>query len=197
VLGRVRSIVARHEALLRSREASCPFQRDSDPQLHSLFRFVYTLCRIRGFKTIVRFLPHDAADLEPVLHLLQSQVRELCFVGTFSCTEMRALACAVPSQCVWVVQDRDDHTTWQTRYSLLLWLSMLAHVPFDICSIDSTVFHTEGSSESTLVGAILEESKGYLSDPGPTRDAAAVCLYSLLKRPDMQVRALHGEITAL
>ena len=74
---------------------------------------------------------------------------------------------------------------------------MLALVPFDICSIDSgTVGNNRqqqqpqsggGSEETTLVGAISGLAIEYLTDPGPTRDAAAVCLASLLKRPDMEV----------
>jgi len=95
-----------------------------------------------------------------------------------------------------------DHTSWELRYSLLLWLSMLVLIPFDIYTIDSSI---EGSNISgkgsqyghaqlesggeegrqTLVGGILSLCREYMCDSGPTRDAAAVCLSSLLTRPDM------------
>ncbi len=136
-------------------------------QLQALMGFVYTLCRLRGHKTVTRFFPHEAGDLEPVLYTLKAQ-------------------------------DRGDHRRWQTRYGLLLWLSMLVLVPFDICSIDSGLadqtqqqqhqqHHQQQQSQATLVGTLCELAKAYLEDPGPTREAAAACLASLLKRPDMEV----------
>ncbi|CAN0426439.1 unnamed protein product, partial [Ectocarpus sp. 13 AM-2016] len=71
-----------------------------------MFCVIYQLCRVRGAKAVVRLMPHEAADLEPVIHALQAQ-------------------------------DTDDYSTWETRYGLLLWLSMLSLVPFDIDTIDS------------------------------------------------------------
>lgn len=85
-MGRAREIVMQHEAaLLESAgggQVPFPFQLSKDPQLHVIFRFVYTLCRIRGYKTVRRFFSHEAAELEPVLHALQSQVRKGLVLGT-------------------------------------------------------------------------------------------------------------------
>ena len=86
-------------------------------------------------------------------------------------------------------QDRSNHLLWSSRYSLLLWLSMLALVPFDISTIDSTSSSSSDTS-SNLVSQIISISKSYLSDPGPIRLAAAVCLSSVLTRPDME----HGHL---
>lgn len=36
----------------------------------NLFELLYYLCHIRGHKTIVKFMPHEAADLEPCVELL-------------------------------------------------------------------------------------------------------------------------------
>jgi tubulin-specific chaperone D len=129
-------------------------------QLHSLLAAVYQLCRVRGYKTIVKLLPHEVCDLEPVLHLLQSQ-------------------------------DRCDAPTWESRYTLLLWLAMLCLVPFDISTIDSSIGSsssngTGSSSSGTLVGSIVALCTQYLGDAAVTRQAAAVCLSSLLTRPDME-----------
>ena len=147
------------------------FYKRQDQQLHFLFQLVYTLCRLRGAKTVTKFFSHEASDLEPVLYLLKSQ-------------------------------DQKDFSTWQTRYGLLLWMSMLALVPFDICSIDTslggitlsgeTTKEEMKEAETTLVSSILNISKGYLSDAGPTRVAAATCLASILKRPDMEATHLHN-----
>jgi len=62
---------------------------------------------------------------------------------------------------------------------------MLAMVPFDICTIDSTDA-TATQNSSNLVQQIIDVSKSYLGDAGPTREAAAVCLSSVLTRPDME-----------
>ncbi|KAG6592731.1 Tubulin-specific chaperone D [Phytophthora cinnamomi] len=125
-----------------------PCQVYRNPQLHKLFQLVYHLCKVRGYKTLVKLLPHEVSDFEPTLQLLQSQ-------------------------------DRADHAAWETRYVLLLWLSMLCLVPFDLTTIDS-------SADTSIVANIVTLCKDYLSDPGATQVAAAVCLSRLLSRPDME-----------
>lgn len=132
------------------------YQLDTPPQLHALFRCIYMLCRCRGPKTVVKFFPHQVADLEPAIHTLLSQ-------------------------------DRSDYETWHTRYGLLLWLSMLGLVPFDICTIDSSIgANDDVSGGGTLVGNVLGLARTYLGDVGPTRDTAAMCIATLLARPDME-----------
>ena len=69
-------------------------------------RVMYTLCKVRGYKTIVRFVPHEVADLEPLVALLMSL-------------------------------DPADYASWQVAYSLMVWLSMVVMVPFDLAIIDS------------------------------------------------------------
>ena len=168
-MGRARAIILAWHQPPPDAAASFPLQVFDHPQLHGLFVFVYTLCCLRGHKTVTKFFPHEAADLEPVLHALQSQ-------------------------------DREDHRHWHTRYGLLLWLSMLVIVPFDICSIDSGLGGNNGNAAAatdtvTLVGTICDLATEYLRDPGPTREAAAVCLASLLKRPDMETHQLAKFLT--
>ncbi|XP_019614805.1 PREDICTED: tubulin-specific chaperone D-like [Branchiostoma belcheri] len=68
--------------------------------MHLAFKFLYLVTKMRGYKVIVRQLPHEVADLEPVLEMLTNQ-------------------------------DPEDHETWETRYILLLWLSIV-FIPFDI-----------------------------------------------------------------
>ena len=100
-----------------------------------------------------------------------------------------------PDLFLYVFQDSTDYDNWESRYVLLLWLCILCLIPFDICSMDSTL-HTftttdalPGSGDekrSVLVLEIIEISKKYLSDPGPIRESASACLSSLLTRPDME-----------
>ncbi|KAJ3289980.1 hypothetical protein HDU79_003644 [Rhizoclosmatium sp. JEL0117] len=40
--------------------------------LDALFNLLYVLCKVRGYKTVVRFLTHEAKDLEPTLAQLRS-----------------------------------------------------------------------------------------------------------------------------
>eukprot|EP00644_Phytophthora_capsici_P007644 jgi/Phyca11/555344/estExt2_Genewise1Plus.C_PHYCAscaffold_720060 len=142
-----------------------PCQVYRDPRLHKLFQVVYQLCKVRGYKTVVKLLPHEVSDFEPTLHLLQSQ-------------------------------DRTDHSAWETRYVLLLWLSMLCLVPFDLHTIDSSS-PTAGNANGTIsiVSNIVALCKDYLSDPGATQVAAAVCLSRLLSRPDMEQHYLTQFLT--
>ena len=70
-------------------------------------RVVYALCKVRGYKTIVKFVPLEVADLEPLVALL---------------------ATVRPA----------DHASWQIAYALMVWLSMVVMVPFDLTIIDSS-----------------------------------------------------------
>ncbi|KAE9047708.1 Tubulin-specific chaperone D [Phytophthora rubi] len=132
-----------------------PCQVYRNPRLHKLFQVVYHLCKVRGYKTVVKLLPHEVSDFEPTLQLLQSQ-------------------------------DRTDHSAWETRYVLLLWLSMLCLVPFDLTTIDSSSAGESTNGAISIVSNIVTLCKDYLSDPGATQIAAAVCLSRLLSRPDME-----------
>ena len=46
--------------------------------------------------------------------------------------------------------------------------------------------HYPHRNSSNLVQMIIDVSISYLSDAGPTREAAAVCLSGILTRPDME-----------
>ena len=134
-------------------------------------RVMYTLCKVRGYKTIVRFVPHEVADLEPLVALLMSL-------------------------------DPADYASWQVAYSLMVWLSMVVMVPFDLAIIDSGQVAAADDADAgaaapltlvaddaaaapplgppsalaakTLVGAIERLALQFLDATGPARDAAAV-----------------------
>ena len=85
---------------------------------------------------------------------------------------------------------------------LLMWLGMLSLVPFDLTVMDSstsevvdmdsdTASDNNNNNKVTLASSILSTSRSHLSDPGPTRDAAAACLASLLSRPDLESHHLE------
>jgi hypothetical protein len=162
VMEKVKEIIHEREAELQQAAEdgqAFPFQTYRNSQLHQLFQIIYQLSKTRGYKTIVKFLPHEVADLEPTLRLLKCQ-------------------------------DRTDHSTWETRYSLFLWLSMLSLIPFDLKTVDSSLADGGGGGEQTLIESIIFLGKSYLSDPGATREMAALCLSRLLTRPDMDTEHL-------
>ena len=35
-----------------------------------LFEIINWLCKVRGYKTVIKFFPHEVADMEPVVELL-------------------------------------------------------------------------------------------------------------------------------
>jgi hypothetical protein len=42
-------------------------------EISQLFEILYNLCNVRGYKTVVKFFPHEAADMEPCVELLHFQ----------------------------------------------------------------------------------------------------------------------------
>lgn len=140
-------------------EAVRRVSRDKAPKavLPHACRVMYMLCKVRGYKTIVKFVPHEVADLEPLVHLLAG-------VG--------------PA----------DAASWQTAYALMVWLSMVVMVPFDLSIIDSAVTSDAAAAGSPLVASIEKLALSYLGSTGPARDAAAILLARLLTRPGLQAQ---------
>ncbi|GFY94224.1 ARM repeat superfamily protein [Actinidia rufa] len=76
----------------------------------------------------------------------------------------------------------------EAKCVMLLWLSILVLVPFDISSVDSSIVYGNNLGEDELpplVLRILGFSKDYLSNAGPMRTIAGLLLSRLLTRPDM------------
>lgn len=84
-------------------------RNDSSPDglVHVGFKYLYQICKVRTFKTFVKFLPHELSDIDFVLNLVERQVL-------------------------------DDPDNWETRYMLLLWMSILVLNPFHFSRLDGT-----------------------------------------------------------
>jgi tubulin-specific chaperone D len=67
--------------------------------------------------------------------------------------------------------------TWQLRYVVLLWLSIVVRVPFSLAAIDSG---------HDLVRRLVDVGRRYLDDRGPAKVGAAEMLARLLTRPDVR-----------
>lgn len=61
------------------------------------------MIKTRGYKTVIKFFPHEVSDMEPVTEVLQ--------------------------KC--------DYQNNEMPYVLVLWLSIIVLVPFDLTTIDS------------------------------------------------------------
>ncbi len=80
--------------------------KEKDAIINECFKYMHCLTKMRGFKKIVQYLPHEINDFEPVLALLARQ-------------------------------DLTDVYSWQTRYMLLIWLSIVCMIPFDLTRFNS------------------------------------------------------------
>lgn len=127
---------------------------------------IYSLVTVCGYKAVIRFFPHQVSDLEPAVSLL-----EKCH-GTTTGTTLR----------------QESTGEMETKCVILLWLSILVLVPFDISSVDTSIANThsvDANATPPLVSRILEISKEYLSNAGPMQTIAGLLLSKLLTRPDM------------
>eukprot|EP00466_Bigelowiella_natans_P001594 jgi/Bigna1/78286/fgenesh1_pg.53_\ len=105
-----------------------------------------------------------------------------------------------------VREKQTDYSTWHTRYGLLLWLSLIVLIPFDLATIDSTYQERSkqqqeedksqkeegGHSSLSLVDSLVDIGKKYLHDAGPCRDAASFFLARLFTRKDLHSIHLDG-----
>ncbi|XP_024023111.1 tubulin-folding cofactor D isoform X2 [Morus notabilis] len=127
---------------------------------------IYSLVMVCGYKAVIRFFPHQVPDLELAVSLL-----EKCH-STNSETSLR----------------QESTGEMEAKCVILLWLSILVLVPFDISTVDTSIASNTGLGEhepAPLVLKIIGFSKDYLSSAGPMRPIAALLLSKLLTRPDM------------
>jgi hypothetical protein len=68
---------------------------------------------------------------------------------------------------------------WQTRYILLLWLSLICLAPFDLATIGSQ------ENDKNLVTRLIDLSQNGLSSAGKDRDACAILCARVLSRRDV------------
>ncbi|XP_063077112.1 tubulin-specific chaperone D [Engraulis encrasicolus] len=127
--------------------------------LHLEFKFLNIISKVRGYKIFMQLLPHEVADMQPVLDLLCRQ-------------------------------DPQDSETWETRYMLLLWLSMTCLIPFDLSRLDGNLNSDPGQVRESIMDRILAVAKSYLTVSDKSRDAAAVLVSKFVTRPDVKQKRL-------
>ncbi|KAJ4421829.1 hypothetical protein N0V82_003528 [Gnomoniopsis sp. IMI 355080] len=138
----------------------------------AICKLIYTFCKIRGEKVIVRFLNVETKYLELLLSALEDAERH---------------------------QDSENPSsqwTWEERYVVLLWLSHLMFAPFDLATISSVYMEDVDlagipgffwpSNVPGITIRIMPLAVKYLSSPGKERDAAKALLVRMAMRRDMQ-----------
>jgi hypothetical protein len=98
-------------------------------------RLLHVLVTVRGHKTVVRFFPHEAADLEAVIDALSA-------IRAHSAQPQQPAA--DPDQALAV---------WEAQMMLLLWLSMLILIPFGLATVDTANLHTTGQGSTPVIAA--------------------------------------------
>ncbi|KAL1888785.1 hypothetical protein Sste5346_009339 [Sporothrix stenoceras] len=169
------------------------------PLQAAVARIMYTVCKVRGEKVVIGFLPNDTKYLEPLLGALEAQAGDMSSLNTGTSDD-----------------DSNNHGSWawEERYLVLLWLSQLLLAPFDLSTIstgrrgrvdDEEDEEEDGEAksklpvidgftwpgvESTAIPSItlriLPLAVRYLAVPGKERDAARALLVRIAMRRDMQ-----------
>uniref|UniRef100_A0A8C1Z5R6 Tubulin-specific chaperone D n=1 Tax=Cyprinus carpio TaxID=7962 RepID=A0A8C1Z5R6_CYPCA len=87
-------------------------------------------------------------------------------------------------------QDPKDTETWETRYILLLWLSMTCLIPFDLSRLDGHLSTDPGLNRESIMDRILAVAKSFLRVSDKSRDAASVLVSKFVTRPDVKLKRL-------
>ncbi|XP_037593059.1 tubulin-specific chaperone D isoform X4 [Cebus imitator] len=89
-------------------------------------------------------------------------------------------------------QNPKDHETWETRYMLLLWLSVTCLIPFDFSRLDGNLVTQPGQTRMSIMDRILQIAESYLVVGDKARDGAAVLVSRFITRPDVKHSKMAG-----
>lgn len=140
-------------------------------------KLLYTFCKVRGEKIIIGFLNNEPRHLELILTNLES----------------------------FKIASAHSDTAWEKSYVLLLWLTHLMLVPFDLSSISSATLPPDGGEHEpmtlsascpSIARRVINLGVHYLTSATREQDAAAKMLVRLVTRPDMQRLRLPTSIVS-
>ncbi|NXP35399.1 TBCD protein, partial [Leiothrix lutea] len=146
-------------------------------------------CHLEGMMNSLLEIVRDSGSPPPLVHLafkflyIITKVRGYKrFLPLFP-HEVRDLQ---PVLDMLAKQNPRDTETWETRYMLLLWLSMICLIPFDLARFDGNLVSVEGQARQPTMDRILDMAKCYLVVSDKARDAAAVLVSKFIVRPDVR-----------
>eukprot|EP00958_Prasinococcus_capsulatus_P008944 scaffold879_cov410-Prasinococcus_capsulatus_cf.AAC.29 len=174
-----------------ARQAVGPASEFSEEHWLSVTRIcglLHVFVQVRGYKAVSKCLPHETCDVEPALLLLtklHNRARNNPSIGPSSGPATNG------------APDDEFGADWSSRCTLLLWLSVLVLIPFDLETVDVASAEDTDDALSRLAVDVGEADRSpgivrqlfdlclqYLDDPGPTRLMSCVLLSRLLTRPD-------------
>lgn len=132
---------------------SDPAAKSSIPRLGRLAELLYNYIKCRGYKTITSFFPHEIADVTIAIEFMR----------------LPDGPSAEPSQ-------------WTLRYVVLLWLSLVCRIPFDLDQFD------EDGQIGGTASALESTAMKHLGKAGLEREGAAILLSRYYMRKDTKQR---------
>lgn len=87
-------------------------------------------------------------------------------------------------------QDSTEDKTWETSYMLLLWLSVICLIPFDLYRLDGNLQLDGNSSKEPTMVRILAIAKSFMLVTNASRNAAFLLISNFMKRPDVRQKCL-------
>ncbi len=147
----------------RNEDAGTPREDEISAKLRTpmhLFSALYAISKVRGRKYVQRLMPHEVADVEPVLATLRwfgwMECRQRC--GGTDATD--ATTGAVPNAIREFKRtqrkENGEANIWESVYSLLTWLGIVSLVPFNLNTIDSSLEQSHLLSRPDLEHSQLE-----------------------------------------
>jgi hypothetical protein len=150
-------------------------QVNHEPQ-SAFGKLVYTMAKVRGERAIAMRLPAQPNCFIPVLNALDR------------------LSSSLPAD-----EPQTGEGTWEERYSVLLWLSHLISIPFDLIALSDEGVPDESDKprESPLpeiVQKVLDTTTVALQSASREGSPAATVMSRLCLRPDMAPLDLAGRL---
>lgn len=126
---------------------------------HGAFKYLYQFAKVRTYKIILKFLPHETSDLDFVLNSLEQQ-------------------------------NISETNTWETRYMLLIWLSILVLNPFELSRFDGFISGSDGDKPTSKIDRIFKLCKTNTNNNDTCSNVAAFLTAKFLIRIDIKDKYL-------
>ena len=91
-------------------------------------------------------------------------------------------------------ENMEDNETWESRYILLLWLSMAVLIPFDFWRLE---YSEKEKENSKILEIMIQDFLPCLQKLGKVSEGASVFLSKLIVRPDVSQSFREDFLTSL